>query len=194
MAKRAPKRPDFHAELQSDVASAAEAIRRLPDDVLPAQLRAALSRELRRAARYAEPIWSGGYFMLSSIQAVAVWEAIWSLPNIARRNHVHRAFDLICAHVERDSCEILMTRDELARRIGTAPTHVTSIMATLRHLGVIQRTERRRVPGVRGPGEVVYFLNPHVAWQGNLDARKREAERVPLPRLKLVKGQTVSDQ
>ena len=182
-------RTAFHAEFQGEVADAVEAISRLSPDTLPPQLRAAVFRQLRIAARYAEPLWSGGYFMLSSIQAVAVWEAIWSLPNIARRVQVHRAFDLICAHVERDSCEILMTRDDLARRIGTAPTHITSIMATLRDLGVIERTERRRIPGVRGPGEVVYFLNPHVAWKGNLEARKREAERIPLPRLKLVKGE-----
>ena len=71
-----------------------------PPHLLPPELRVRVLRELRRAADRDEPSWSGGFFMMSKVQAVAVWEAIRTLPNIARRNQVHRAFDLICAFVE----------------------------------------------------------------------------------------------
>lgn len=174
-----------------DAATVISAFARLPPHRLPAELRAVRSlvlRELRRVVDPDEPIWPGGYAMLSRVQAVAVWDAIHTLPNIARRNQVHRAFDLICVFVERETCEVLLTRAELAERLGTAPFNVTRIMATLKELGVISRTERRRIPGVKGPGEVVYFINPHVAWNGNLEVRKREAQKIAPPLLKVMRG------
>lgn len=174
---------------EREAASAmADELARLPAHVLPPELRGKVLRQLRRAADPDEPLWPGGFFMLSKIQAVAIWEAIWNLPNIARRNQVHRAFDLICACVERNTGEVLMSRDEIAQKIGCAPAHVSNVMGTLKDLGVIARTERRRVPGVRGPGEAVYFVNANVAWNGELEIRRREAAKSEPPLLKIMNG------
>ena len=45
------------------------------------------------------------------------------------------------------------------------------------------------MPGVRGPGEVVYFVNPNVAWNGRLEVRKKVAEKTEPPLLKLMQGE-----
>jgi len=55
-------------------------------------------------------------------------------------------------------------------------------------MGVIRR-ERRKIEGVRGPGMAVYFINPHVAWNGSLDVRKTQAaETQPPMQLELLQG------
>jgi hypothetical protein len=54
-------------------------------------------------------------------------------------------------------------------------------------MGVIRR-ERRRIEGVQGPGMAVYFINPHVAWNGSLEARKQEAGEAAPPLLRLMQG------
>ena len=58
-------------------------------------------------------------------------------------------------------------------------------MGTLERMGVIRR-EIRKVPGMRGPGMVAYLVNPHIGWNGSLDARKSEAGKVKQPALRLV--------
>ena len=58
-------------------------------------------------------------------------------------------------------------------------------MGTLERMGVIRR-ERRKVAGMQGPGTVVYFINPHVAWNGSLEVRKQQAVEVSQPSLQLV--------
>jgi len=60
-------------------------------------------------------------------------------------------------------------------------------MGTLERMGVIRR-ERRRVEGMQGRGVAVYFVNPHVAWNGSLDIRKAEAAEVTPPMLRLMQG------
>jgi len=77
--------------------------------------------------------------------------------------------------------------------MGITRGHTTEVMRTLERMGVI-RTERRPIAGARGPGRVVYFLNPHVAWSGRLDIRKAEAKLTPPPQLKLVGGEDAKPQ
>lgn len=124
--------------------------------------------------------------MLGRIQVDAILEAIWTLP-IARRNQVNKAFNLIMLNVQQNGREILLSRQEFAKRLGTAPSNVSRVMSTLERLGVITR-QRRRLDGVQGPGEVVYFINAHVAWNGNLDLRKEEADNATPPLLELMES------
>ena len=56
---------------------------------------------------------------------------------------------------------------------------------TLERMGVIRR-ERRKVAGMQGRGMAVYFINPHVGWNGSLQVRKEAAEDVKQPSLRLV--------
>lgn len=55
-------------------------------------------------------------------------------------------------------------------------------------MGVIRR-ERRKIEGMQGRGMAVYFINPHVAWNGSLDVRKTQAaETRPPMQLELLEG------
>lgn len=156
---------------------------------LPGEARRAISRATHALQRHARPsiedgLWPGGFTMLSRDQTAAVWDAIRALPGEDRPNHVRHAFDLVLLNLRQDTGEVMLTRDELAERIGCAPAHVSTIMGTLERLGVIRR-ERHRIEGLRGRGMAVYFVNANVAWNGSLDVRKVEAakSRLPMPAL-----------
>lgn len=182
------------ALIEREAAAALAAhIAETPEHLLPTQARQLMLRQLQRLTHpdAEESIWPGGFVMLSRIQTAAVWEAIWSLP-IARRNQVRRAFDLILLNVQQDTGEILMSRAEFAEKIGTAPHNVSRVMGTLERMGVIRR-ERRRLAGVQGPGEAVYYVNPHVAWNGNLEIRKEEASKSEPPSLQVIEGGPARD-
>ena len=125
--------------------------------------------------------------MLNRIQIKAVWDAIRALDPDERPKQVLHAFDLVILNLRQDTGEVLLSRDQLAKEIGCSPDNVSRVMSTLVRLGVITR-ERQRVEGMRGPGVVVYFVNPHVAWNGSLDVRKAEAAEATLPMLRLMEG------
>ncbi len=160
-----------------------------PADELPAQARAAVLNALHRVTRPDDTgsIWPGGFTMISRTQTAAIWKAIRALPAEARPGHVRHAFDLVLLNLNQDTGEVMLTRDEIAAEIGCAPGHVSRVMGTLELMGVITR-ERRRVEGVRGRGMAVYVVNPHVAWNGSLETRKREAAKAAQPSLHLVQA------
>lgn len=165
-----------------------EAIDLLPDDVAPEYAK----RDMRRAVfPYArdpdQSIWQGGFTMLSLIQTAAVWDAIRKLPADDRPHQVRHAFDLAMLNLRQDTGEIMLTRDQLAEKIGCSADHVSRIMGKLEDMGVVRR-ERRKIPGMQGRGMAVYFINPHVAWNGDLEIRKREATRHTPPLLRLMEG------
>lgn len=165
-----------------------EQLKLLPDDVLPEQPRQAAINALYRYTRNPdETIWPGGFSMLSRTQTAAVWNAIRKLPPEKRPNHVRHAFDLALLNLRQDTGEIMLTRDQLAAEIGCSPANVSRIMGTLEEMGVVIR-KRRKVDGLQGPGMAVYFVNPHVAWNGDLEIRKREAIHHTPPLLKLMEG------
>lgn len=181
---------------ERDVAgSLAEQLRQIPQGVLQLvapSIGTAIARAAHALERVASPddergLWPGGYCMLSRIQTEAVWEAIDALPSSSRRNQVHKAFRLILLNVMQNTGQVMLSRGEFSARIGTAPYNVSRVMSTLERMGVI-RAERRRLDGVRGPGEAVYFVNPHVAWNGLLEVRHQQADRVAPPLLKLMQG------
>jgi DNA-binding Lrp family transcriptional regulator len=123
--------------------------------------------------------------MINPNQVAAVWDAIRALPADARPNHVRHAFDLVMLNLRQDNGEVMLTREELAAKIGCSAANLSRIMGTLEQMGVIRR-ERRRVEGMQGRGMAVYFINPYVAWNGSLEIRKEEAAQVIQPSLRLV--------
>lgn len=143
-----------------------------------AEARAALGRVAEPPGE--KPVWEGGFTMISRDQTAMVWDAIRALPPSARPHQVRHAFDLVLLNLRHDTGEVMLTRDQLAERIGCHPDKVSEVMCTLEVMGVIRR-ERQRLEGVRGPGRVVYFINPHVGWNGSLLARREEAAAVPPP-------------
>ena len=180
---------------QEMAAGLAEQLRLLPDELLqqlPGGIRHAISKATHGLHRHARPdteegLWPGGFTMLSRAQTKAIWDAIRALSPDERPNQVRHAFDLVILNLRQDTGEVMLTRDELAQEIGCDPNHVSNVMGTLARLGVITR-ERQRVEGMRGPGMVVYFVNPHVAWNGSLDVRKVEAAETEAPMLHLLEG------
>lgn len=165
-------------------------LRLFSDDELPPTARAALMNALHRLSKPddAESIWPGGFTMLSRQQTAAVWDAIRALPADLRPHLVRHAFDLVLLNLRQDTGEVMLTRDQLADAMKVNADHVSRVMGTLEKMGVIRR-ERRRVEGLRGPGMAVYFINPHVAWNGSLNARKEEAKATPEPALlRLLEG------
>jgi len=181
---------------QEEAAQAAEQLSLLSEELLkhlPGEARLALSKithALQKAARpdTTEGLWPGGFTMLSRMQTAAIWDAIRALPSDDRPNQVRHAFDLVLLNLRQDTGEVLLTRDQLAEEIDCAPRSVSTIMGTLEKMGVIRR-ERRKIEGVRGPGMAVYFINPHVAWNGSLAARKAQAaETRPPIQLELLHG------
>ena len=181
---------------QKEAAQAAEQLSLLSEELLkhlPGEARIAISRAthaLQKAARpdTTEGLWPGGFTMLSRMQTAAIWDGIRELSSDDRPNQVRHAFDLVLLNLRQDTGEVLLTRDQLAERIGCAPKNVSTIMGTLEKMGVIRR-ERRRIEGVQGRGMAVYFINPHVAWNGSLDVRKAQAaETRPPMQLELLQG------
>jgi CRP-like cAMP-binding protein len=176
-------------------ADLAEQLRLLPEDMLqqlPGSIRLAISRATHGLHKHARPdteqaLWRGGFTMLSREQTKAIWTAIRALPANDRPHQVRHAFDLVLLNLRQDTGEVMLRRDELAAEIGCAPKHVSTIMGTLERMGVVRR-ERMRVEGIQGRGVAVYFVNPHVAWNGSLDIRKREAEAVSPPLLTIMQG------
>lgn len=174
---------------RASAVSLREQLRLFPEELLPASARAEVLNSLERLS---EPdtvgsIWPGGFCMLSRAQTAAVWDAIRALPGGARPNQVRHAFDLVLLNLRHDTGEVMLSCDQIAEKMGTAPRHVSEVMGTLERLGVIRR-ERRKVAGLRGPGVAVYFINPHVAWSGSLELRKAEAEETPPPLLEIIDG------
>ncbi len=180
---------------QDMAAGLAEQLRLIPDELLqqlPGGIRHAISKATHGLHRHARPdteegLWPGGFTMLSRAQTKAIWDAIRALDPDERPNQVRHAFDLVILNLRQDTGEVMLTRDQLADEIGCDPNHVSNVMGTLMRMGVIRR-ERHRVEGMRGPGMVVYFVNPHVAWNGSLDARKAEAAEAKQPMLRLMEG------
>lgn len=123
--------------------------------------------------------------MLSRDQIAAIWDAIRALPPDDRPKQVLHAFDLVLVNQRQDTDEVMLTRDQFAKEMGCAPAHVSTVMGTLERMGVI-RHERRRIEGMQGSGMAVYFINPHVAWNGSLDVPK--AKEAKAPTLTLMEG------
>jgi biotin operon repressor len=172
--------------IKLDAAAQIEAqLRLLPEHLLPEQPREAMLNALHRYTRDPDAsLWPGGFSMLSRTQTAAVWNAIRKLEADKRPNHVRHAFDLALLNLRQDTGEIMLTRDQLAEEIGCSPANVSRIMGTLEEMGVIVR-KRRKIAGVQGRGMAVYFVNPHVAWNGDLKTREREAAKHEPPQLQL---------
>lgn len=158
----------------------ADQLRLFPPEDLPPHHREGLLNALHRITEPADStIWPGGFVMLSKVQVAAIWDAIRKLPRKSRPAQVRHAFDLVLLNLRTDTGEVMLTRDQIAEAMDTSARHVSEVMGTLERMGVVTR-ERRAIPGMRGPGAVVYMVNPHVAWNGVLETRKQAAtDRAP---------------
>src|SRR5688500_12814171 len=145
---------------------------------LPEQLRGELVATIDRRTA-AENGWT--FVMLSPTQNKAVHR--WLVENSRHPRKATILWAELFDHLRRDTGEIMLTRDELAGLIGDHPNTVSEIMGELASIGAVS-THRERVPGMRGPGRVVYFMNPNVAT--NLSGAARDKAQAEAPKLRLV--------
>ncbi len=85
--------------------------------------------------------------------------------------------------LRRDTGEIMLTRDELAERVGVSAYEISRVMGELARIGAII-VHREKVAGMRGLGRAVYLMNPNVAT--NLTGAARDKAQAEAPRLQLV--------
>lgn len=155
---------------------------------LPTWLREKVRNELYAASEPAtarSPF--GKYVMLSVHQVGAIWNWIRNLPASARPSEVRHAFDLCILNLRQDTGEVMLSRDELADAMKCSPRRVSSAMGQMAKVGIII-TERRKIGGMRGPGIVAYFINPHAAWNGTIAVQEIEAQRQTPPLLLIMEG------
>ncbi len=90
--------------------------------------------------------------------------------------------------VDRDTGEVLLTRDQLAELVGITVEDVSTIMGELEGIEAIIR-RRERIPGMRGPGRVRYFMNPVVGTHlAGAERDVAQADAPPGPLLRLMEG------
>jgi hypothetical protein len=78
-------------------------------------------------------------------------------------------------YARQDTGEVLASREQLAQDTQTHPDHVSRAMTQLSNIGAILKEKRGR--------NVVYKVNPHVAWNGGEGARLAAAKNAPKLRL-----------
>jgi hypothetical protein len=88
-------------------------------------------------------------------------------------------------HLDRETGEIMQTRDELADAVKTSPRDVSRIMGELESIRAISR-KREKVAGMRGPGVVRYFMSPRIGT--HLANKAREVAQREAPLLRLMEG------
>ena len=161
------------------LAEQADALRQLVLEYpgLPERPRGEIVAAIDRQAA-AESGWT--FVMLSPTQNKAVHR--WLVENSRHPAKATILWAELFDHLRRDTGEIMLTRDELAGLIGDHPNTVSEIMGELASIGAII-THRERVPGMRGPGRAVYFMNPNVATNLSGAARDRAQAEAPLLRV-----------
>lgn len=165
----------------------------LSPDALPPGQHARMLRDVRAAMLAREPGSWGRFFMMNQEQALSLWDTIMSRRDIQRRHQVFRAACILSAFAEKGTSEVLLDRERLAKLVRCSSSNLSTVIAALKKLKVITRTERRRIPGVQGPGEVVYYVNPRLAWNGTLQDREAAARKVEPLALKLVHSRDAAE-
>jgi len=124
------------------------------------------------------------FVMLSPSQNA---EVVRYLADHSKRPMVALKLWALCfEHLRTDTGEIMLTRDEIAEKVGERADNVSEIMTELVEFGAIIR-KRQKVGGMKGPGMVHYFMNPRVATHLSGKERDEAQEHAP-PLLTLMDG------
>jgi hypothetical protein len=137
-------------------------------DGLPKRLIGELLLALDRNTEADDGDW--GFVMLwaDKFDAVCEWlETESDFPRMAPR-----LFRKLLKFLNPADQQILLTREEMAELVEAHPQHVSTVMNELLFIGAVRR-ERVRVPGLRGPGVVQWYLNPTIGTHLRKKARQR---------------------
>ena len=117
------------------------------------------------------------FIMLKPAQNAAV--AKWLGANSRRPAKAMLVWSVLFEHLYPHTGQIMLSREQIAETVGIRPNEVSAIMGELAACQAVF-TERRRVEGVRGPGQAIYFMNKHVAEYGSR-ATEEELRLIPKP-------------
>ena len=120
------------------------------------------------------------FVMLSPSQNAAVVNFLAT--NSSRPIEAMRLWAMCFEHIDMDTGEIMLSREEIADKLGDKSENISRIMSELVEFGAISR-RRQKVAGLRGQGMVKYFMNPRVATHLAGSARDKAQAEAPLLRL-----------
>jgi hypothetical protein len=118
------------------------------------------------------------FAMISPTQNFAVLE--WLRQHSKRPQVAASVWGLLLTALRPDTGEILLTRDQIADRIGILPRHLSSIMTELVRINAVRREKEGR--------RVRYFLNPGIATHIPGPEARRAAREAAGPLLVLMEG------
>jgi len=102
----------------------------------------------------------------------------WLNKNSKRRFEATEIWALLFENVQRETGQIMLTRQEIAKEIEIEPRHVSTIMTELESIGAIIKKKEGR--------GVIYYMNPNVANHYPQEIRiKKQRE---FPKLTLLNG------
>ncbi len=123
------------------------------------------------------------FAMISTDQNAAVVD--WLLDNSKRPQVAVKLWAHLFRAIRTDTGEILLSRSELADRVGLLPRDLSSIMTELASINAVLRERSGR--GVR------YFMNPHIATHVPGDAARAAAREKAGPILVVVQDSQARD-
>ena len=118
------------------------------------------------------------FVMLSPSQNAAVVNYL--IAESKRPMQAVRLWALCFEHLNNDTGEIMLRREEFAERLDIPANSVSEIMSELRTRNAII-SRRTTVRGMRGAGVTRYFMNPNIAT--HLAGRAREVAQQEAPRI-----------
>lgn len=95
-----------------------------------------------------------------------------------------RMWALCFEHLRVDTGEIMLSREQIAEKMGDSPNHISEIMSELVRFGAISR-RLEKVDGLRGR-IARYYMNPRVAT--HLAGKERDDAQTSAPLLHLIEG------
>ena len=116
------------------------------------------------------------FVMLSPSQNAAV--VGWLRHNSARPGVAMQVWAEMLTGLRIDTGEIMVSREELSKRVEAPLTSVSQVLTELEGIGAISR-RRERIEGTRGPGRLTIFVNPNVATILKGKARDKAQQATP---------------
>ena len=130
------------------------------------------------AKAHAEKAGEWGFTMISTAQQAAVLD--WLEANSKRPMKAMKLWGHLLANLDRETGEIVATRQDLAARVGMEPPDLSKVMTELASINAVRREKKGR--------NVRYFLNPNIATHLPSAALRAKAREEAGPLLKLMEG------
>jgi hypothetical protein len=109
----------------------------------------------------------------------------WLAANSSQPMVAMQLWATLFLHLQWDTGEVMQRRDELAEAVNVSADEVSRVMTELESIGAISR-KRTKVPGMRGPGMVRYFMSPRIGT--HLAGKARDNAQDAAPALRLVEA------